>query len=134
MTYDFLQPGDEQSEDNHDFKGNRTYIKDFKNRKGMVAGRGGWLSFDLKASKGQPMALVVEYWGGFTGSRAFDILVNDTKIATEDIAGKRDGKFIDVHYKIPGELTKDNGKLTFVFKPHPGSRAGPIFKVRSIKR
>jgi len=134
MTYDFLQPGDEQSEDNHDFKGLRTYIKDFKNRKAIVAGRGGWLSFDLKTIKGEPMSLVVEYWGGFTGSKTFDILVNDKKIATEDIAGKRDGKFIDVHYEIPGELTKDNGKLNFTFKPHPGSRGGPIFKARTIKK
>lgn len=134
MAHDFLQPGDEQSEDNHDFKGLRTYIEDFKNRKGRVAGRDGWLSFDLKTIKGQPMSLVVEYWGGFTGSRTFDILVNETKIATENIAGKRDGKFIDVHYEIPGELNTDNGKLNFTFKPHPGSRVGPIFKARTIKR
>ncbi len=45
-----------------------------------------------------------------------------------------DGKFIDVHYDIPAELTRDNNKLTITFKPHPVSRGGPFFKARTIKR
>ncbi len=134
MTYDFFQPGDKQSENNHNLKGFRSYIKDFKNRKGRVAGRNGWLSFDLKVIMGQPMAIVVEYWGGFTGSRTFDILVNDRKIATENISGKKDGRFIDVQYDIPSDLTINNEKLVVTFKPYPGNRAGPFFKVRIIKR
>ena len=134
MTYDLFQPGNKQSEKKHNFKGFRTYIKDFKNRQSRVGGRGGWFSINLKVMKQQPMALVVEYWGGFTGSRTFDILVNDKKIATENISGKKDGNFIDVQYDIPRNLTIDNEKLLVTFKPHPGNRAGPIFKVRTIKR
>ena len=134
MTYDSFQPGDKQSETNHNFKGFNSYVNDLKNRKARVAGRTGWFSMDLKVITGQPMALVVEYWGGYTGTRTFDILVGDKKIGTENISGKKDGEFIDVHYDIPGELTTDDDKLTFTFMPHPGNRAGPIFKVRTIKR
>jgi len=134
MTYDFFQPGDKQSEKDHNFEGFRSYIKVFKNRKSRVGGRGGWFSIKLKVIKKQPMALVVEYWGGFTGSRTFDILVNDKKIATENISGKKDGEFIDVQYDIPSDLTINNDRLTITFMPHSGNRAGPIFGVRTIKR
>ena len=134
MTYDFFQPGEIQSERNHNFKGFNSYIKNFKNRKARVIGRNGSFSFDLKVMMGQPMSLVVEYWGGFTGSRTFDILVNNKKIGTENISGKKDGKFIDVQYDIPNDLTIGNDKLTITFMPHSGNRAGPIFGARTIKR
>ena len=64
---------------------------DFQGRNARGAERGGWLAFDMKVMNGQPMALVIEYWGGFTGSKTFDILVNDQKIATENISGKANG-------------------------------------------
>jgi hypothetical protein len=35
------------------------------------------------------MALVAEYWGGFTGSKTFDILVNDQKLQQKISRGKR---------------------------------------------
>ena len=79
------------------------------------------------------MALVVEYWGGFTGSKTFDILVNGEKIATENISGKKDGSFIDIQYGIPDELTVSESKITVKFDPHVGHRAGPVFSVRMIK-
>ena len=78
------------------------------------------------------MALVIDYWGGYTGSKIFDILIDGKKIATENIAGKMDGKFIDVQYDFPQELITYKNKITVTFKPHPGNRAGPIFGVRAI--
>ncbi len=76
----------------------------------------------------------VEYWGGFTGSKTFDILVNDQIIATENISGKADGQFIDVQYIIPDEISLINSKIKVDFIPHLGHRAGPVFNVRTIKR
>ena len=92
-TYDAFQPGEMQPERDHNFTGEKlNLMEDFKNRKARGAERGGWLAFDMKVLPDQPMALVLEYWGGFTGSKTFDIQVNEQKIATENISGKADGK------------------------------------------
>jgi DUF1680 family protein len=135
LTYDAFQPGEMQPERDHNFKGEKLNIlEDFKNRKARGTERGGWLSFDMKVLPGQPMALVFEYWGGFTGSKTFDIHVNDQKIATENISGKKDGAFLDVQYDIPEELTVNKNRITVKLVPHEGHRAGPFFYARSIKR
>lgn len=135
MTYDAFQPGEMQPERDHNFTGERlNMMEDFQGRKARGAERGGWLSFDMKVMRGQPMALVIEYWGGFTGSKTFDILVNGQKIATENISGKKDGAFLDVQYDIPDELTANNNKISVRFDPHVGHRAGPFFYARTVKR
>jgi len=134
LTYDSFQPGEMQPERDHNFNGEKvTIMEDFKNRKARGAERGGWLAFDMKVSKGKPMALVLEYWGGFTGSKTFDILIDDYLIATENISGKKDGTFIDVHYKIPSELIVKSNTITIKLAPHEGHRAGPFFYARTIK-
>ena len=88
----------------------------------------------MKVMKGQPMALVADYFGGFTGSRTFDILVDGQKIATENISGKADGKLIDLYDDIPDELTASASVIEVRFQPHVGNRAGPLFGIRTLKR
>jgi hypothetical protein len=88
----------------------------------------------MKVMTGQPMALVVEYWGGYTGGKTFDIYVDDQKIATENISGKKDGEFIDIQYNIPEALTLSANTITVKFVGHVGHRTGPVFGIRTIKR
>jgi hypothetical protein len=133
LTYDFVQPGEMQPERDHNFQGERTSPGSFKNRRNRES-RNGWFSYDLKVMMGQPMALVVEYWGGFPGSKTFDILVNDFKLATENISNKRDGQFIQVIYDIPEEITYGKRNVTVTFRAHEGHIAGPVFGIRTIKR
>jgi hypothetical protein len=123
-----------QQERDHNFKGERIRVVDFKHKKARVADRGGWLSYELKVDPDKAMFLVVNYWGGFTGSKTFDILVEGIKIATENISGKKDGEFINVQYKIPAELTSNKNSITVKFLPHAGHRAGPFFGARTIMR
>ena len=135
ITYDAFQPGEMQTERNHNFQGEKLNImEDFKGRKARGSERGGWLSFDMKVEKGTSMALNLEYWGGFTGSKTFDILINGQKIATENISGKQDGAFIDVNYDIPSEITDATEKITVKFEPHVGHRSGPFFYARTIRK
>jgi hypothetical protein len=133
-TLDFFQPGEMQQERDHAFKGERTRIMDFRHKKARVADRGGWFSFELNVKPASAMALLIHYWGGFTGSRTFDILINGKKIATENISGKKDGQFIDIQYDIEPELIADKNKIIVMFEPHQGHRAGPIFGARTIMR
>jgi len=133
MTVDFVQPGEMQPERDHNFKGEKTNTGSFRNRK-FRESREGWFSFDMKVFKGQPMALTVDYWGGYPGSKTFDIMVDGKVIATENISNKKDGQFIDVTYDIPDKLTFGKKKITIIFKAHKGNIAGPVFGVRVIKR
>ncbi len=134
VTFDLFSPGEMQSERDHHFKGDSLFIQELKGRKSRGANRGGWFSFDMNVAKGKSMALVVEYWGGFTGSKTFDILVNDQKIATENIAGIKDGEYLNISYPIPNSLTENTDRIIVRFQPHVGHRAGPIFTVRTIKQ
>jgi DUF1680 family protein len=133
-TLDFFQPGEVQQEKDHAFKGDHSQIMVFRHKNARVADRGGWFSFELSVEPGSAMALVINYWGGFTGSKTFDILVNGKKIATENISGKKDGQFIDIQYDIESEVIGDKKKIIVKFEPHQGHRAGPIFGARTIKK
>jgi len=97
-----------------------------------VADRGGWFSYHLKVDPEKVMVLVINYWGGYTGSKTFDILVEDNPIVTENIAGKKDGEFLYIHYDIPTKLTENKNSITVKFLPHTGNRAGPFFEARTI--
>lgn len=132
-TVDFIQAGEMQPERDHNFKGEKTEPYDFKER-AYRESRGGWFSYDMKVLPDQAMVLVVDYWGGFPGSKTFDILVNDKVIATENISNKKDGQFISPEYAIPAELTKGKRKITVTFRAHPKNTAGPVFGVRTIKQ
>lgn len=133
-TIDFFQPGEMQPERNHNFKEKNTWIGENKNRKFREVGRGGWFTCEMKINKNEPADLVVEYWGGYTGGKTFDILIDETIIATENISGKKPGEFINVIYKIPNELLSGKNKILVKFLPHEGHRAGPVFGVRTIKK
>jgi hypothetical protein len=133
MTYDGFQPGEMQPERNHNFQGDSlNMMRDFRGRKARGAERGGWLSFEMSVDPTQAMSLVLEYWGGFTGSKTFDILIDGQKIATDNISGKQDGTFIDVFYDIPEALSRGKDRITVKLDPHVGHRAGPFFYARTV--
>ncbi len=136
MTIDFIQLGEMQPERDHNFKGENSDVQEFKGRK-FRESRGGSFSMDMGVFMGQPMALVVEYWGGFwggfPGSKTFDILIGNKVLATENISNKLDGQFIFEEYPIPDALTVDKTKITVTFRAHNGNMAGPVFSVRTIK-
>lgn len=132
-TIDFVQPGEMQPERDHNFKGERTTPGAFRERPNRET-RGGWFSYDLKVRGDTPVALAVEYWGGFPGAKTFDILVNEKVVATENISGKKEGQYIIVQYDIPEEITKGKSNVTVKFKAHPNNMGGPVFGIRTIKK
>ncbi len=129
---DFVQPGEIQPEQNHNFSGEKTTSGVFKERPNRES-RGGWFSYDLKITTDVPVALVVEYWGGFPGAKTFDILINNKVIATENISNYKDGQFISIQYDIPDEISRGRFKVNIKFQAHPGNMAGPVFGVRTIR-
>jgi hypothetical protein len=130
---DFVQPGEMQPERNHNFKGEKTSAGAFNSRPNRES-RNGWFSYDMKITADAPVALVVDYWGGFPGSKTFDILVNNKIIASENISNKKDGQFISVQYDIPEEISRGRFNITVKFQAHERNTVGPVFGVRTIRK
>lgn len=133
-TMDVFRLGEMQPERDHNFKDEKSWVGEYKSKKYREVDRGGHASFTMKIAGDDPVNLVFEYWGGFAGSHTFDILVDGSKIGTENITNKAPGKFIDVAYEIPASLTKGKKIITIYLEPHDGHRAGPVFTARTIHR
>ena len=134
MTIDYFQLGEMQPERDHNFKSEKTWIDTFKHKKYREADRGGWFSFEMGVYAGQPMSMTFEYWGGFPGSKTFDIYVNGEKLATENISNAKPGEFYYREYELPDNLTVNGGIIEVKLVPREGHRAGPLFSVRTMKR
>jgi uncharacterized protein len=134
LTVDFAQPGEMQPERDHQMRGERTEAGEHSGRKWRHARDGGWVSFDLKVLPGEPVSLVCTYWGGETGPRNFDILVDGVRIATQSLQQDRPGQFFDVTYPVSEELTRGKEKVTVRFQAHPGNTAGGLYGLRVVRR
>ncbi|MBP7507318.1 MAG: glycoside hydrolase family 127 protein [Prolixibacteraceae bacterium] len=132
-TIDFFQPGEMQPERDHSFKIEKGWIEYLKDKKGRMADRGGSFSFEMKILKDKPVGLWLEFWGGYTGSKTFDILVDGNIISTENITERAPGKFIHLEYSIPGDITKGKSYINVQLIPREGHRAGPLFGARTLK-
>jgi hypothetical protein len=132
-TFDFVRLGEMQPERNHNFQGDKTFVVQMQDHKGRQAERGGWFSVVVNVYKDVPTSLVFEYWGGYTGSKTFDIQVDGETIATQNISGIKDGSFLTIKYNIPEHLTKGKENVTVKISPHKGNRGGPVFGIRTVK-
>ncbi|MGQ1891085.1 beta-L-arabinofuranosidase domain-containing protein [Thermophagus sp. OGC60D27] len=132
-TIDFFQPGEMQPERDHNFKSEKSWAHEYRRRKYREADRGGWMSCEMKVNDNRPIQIAVEYWGGYQGSRTFDILVNNQVVATENISNARPGEFYTNTYNIPDDIDLSKGSITVTFDPKDNHRAGPIFGVRTLK-
>jgi hypothetical protein len=77
--------------------------------------------------------LLCSYIGDDT-KRGFDLLVNDVKIATQELNGGTTGRFFDVEYPIPDQLLKDKTTVVVRVQAHVGKTAGRVFGCRIVKR
>jgi hypothetical protein len=76
-----------------------------------------------------PLVLEATYWGD-ERKRAFDILIDGRKIATQELEALKPGQFIDIDYPVPEALTHGKASVVVRFQPHTGHTAGPVFGVR----
>jgi hypothetical protein len=131
-TVDYVNPGEEQNERDHNLKGEKTSAGDYGDRKYRHGVDGGWFAWDVKILPGQPQELVVTYWGEDSG-RSFDVLVDDHRIATQQLTGSHPGSFFDVAYPLPPALTEGKQQITLKFQGPANGFAGGVFGVRLLK-
>lgn len=133
-TIDLLRLGEMQPERDHQLEtSEQSYTETALGRGGREVRNGGFFSFEMKVLPDEEMVLLMSYLGDDKG-RAFDILVDGTKIATQELKGAETGKFLDIEYPIPAELTKGKTKVIVRVQAHPRRTAGRAFSPRILKK
>ena len=132
-TLDEYRPGEQQSEIDHNQQGEGTISGEWQGRKFRHAENGGWFSFNLKVMPNQPVELLCAYWGGETGNRSFDILVDGKLLATQTLNQDQPGVFFDKIYSIPEELTRGKQIVEVRFQAHPENTAGGLYGIRTLR-
>ena len=133
-TVDFFQPGEMQPERDHALQSEKSNAGEALGRKWRDASDGGWFAFDLKTDGEKPQDLVLTFWGGETGSRVFDILVDGKIIATQTLLNNQPNEFFDATYALTPQMTRGKDKITIRLQAHPGMMAGGLFGARLLRR
>jgi hypothetical protein len=89
--------------------------------------------FGMKVDPVLTNVLVCTWWGGETGARNFDILIDGTKIASQTLLNNEPGKFWEAVYPIPADLTRGQSKITVKLQAQPGNFAGGLFGCRTLR-
>jgi len=131
---DSVQIGVADSEKAHGLEGEKTGAGEFGGKRWRHATDGGWFSYRLKVIPDASLELLCTWWGSDGGARAFDILIDGTKIATEKLDNNRPGKFYDQAYPVPPELTQGKQAVIVRFQAHPGNLAGSVFGCALLRK
>lgn len=133
-TVDIIRIGEMQPERDHNLRASeRSYVSHALGRPGREVRNGGYFEFDMQVNPAAEQSLLCSYIGD-DRNRAFDILVDGTPIATQELQGATAGRFFDVEYAIPLALTQNHTKVLVRIQAHAGKTAGRVFGCRVLKR
>lgn len=128
LTIDAVNIADPKSEQVHNLQGDGLVDGTFESKRWRSA-RNGWLSYELKVTPDKPQTLVCTFRGSEGRLRAFDILVDGEKVATQTLE-IHPSKFFDFEYPLPIALTQGKQHITVKFQARPNAMIGGILDVR----
>jgi hypothetical protein len=131
---DEVLTGNAMSEQQHELGGKFLLAGPFNGKFWRSAIQGGSITYRMKVLPDQGMSLNCRYWGSEQAGRTFDICVDDTVIATQNLEFNVPGHFFDTEYKIPRGLTRGKTQVTIKFQAHAGLAAGGLFGCQTLKR
>jgi hypothetical protein len=133
-TVAYAQPGEMQPERDYNYQGAEDA------RVTRVEGRPGrrarsWFSFDLPVEPSGPMALIVTYYSEERrrGPARFEILVDDERIAEQEITRSSPARFFDIVYAISEKLVKGKKKVNVRFQAIEGNSVAGVFGIRMVR-
>jgi hypothetical protein len=130
-SVDVMNLGEMQPERDHGLTAKNSYAVTYRGRHGRDARTFGFFEFTAKVRPG-PLVLQATYWGE-ERDKFFDILVDGTRIATEQLTGEHPGDFFDKNYPIPEALTKGKQAVKIRFQPaNDKTRCAPVFGIRVL--
>ncbi|HMC86167.1 MAG TPA: DUF6805 domain-containing protein, partial [Chitinophagaceae bacterium] len=131
-TIDVMRLGEMQPERDHHLQSSiNSYPGDALTRTGREARAGGFFSFEIKVNPAVRNVLLCTYFGD-DKNRAFDILIDDVKLASVVWNGGETGKFYDKEYTLPEEMIKGKASVTVRIDANAGKTAGRIFGCRIL--
>ena len=131
QTVDMITAGEQQPENDHNFKGEKTDTGIYKER--HYRNGTGFFSYELKNPKQEARNLRITYLGS-DKNRNFDVYLNSVLVASIAMDGKEGNQFIDKIIAIPAEVLESNSKLLEVkFQAKSNSSITGIYEVRLMK-
>lgn len=131
QTVDLVTAGEQQPENDHNFKGEQTDTGIYKER--HYRNGKGFFSYELKNPKLEARKLRFTYFGS-DKNRNFDVYINSVLVASIAMDGKEGNQFVDKMIEIPAEVLKSSAKLLEVkFQAKPNSSITGIYEVRLMK-
>lgn len=132
-TVDYFQPGNIRHERSHLFEGPGSTAHRFRNKTYRVTLPNEWFAFNMKVRPDRQNALNIEYWGGgYDRESAFDIVVDGTRIASEDITDPVGDGFYTREYDIPLHMTRNKQEIRVEIRSQARRLAGPVYGVRTV--
>ena len=132
-TIDIMRLGEMQPERDHHLQSSiNSYPGNALTRTAREARAGGFFSFSIKVNPDVPNSLLCTYLGDDKKS-AFDILIDDVKLASVVWNGGESGKFYDKEYPVPADMIKGKTSVTIRIVANAGKTAGRIFGCRIIR-
>ena len=132
-TIDNFRIGEMQPERDHNLQSStQSYVDEAFGRAGREARSGNYFSFEMKTQPDIDNNLLMTYIGD-DKDRKFDVLIDGVKLTTVEWSGGKAGKFQDIIYPIPVEMTKNKSKVTIRIEANYKKTAGRIFGCRMMK-
>lgn len=130
-TVDFVAPGEQQPEADHAMQKSNSNSGNNLDEFWRDARDDGYFSYSMATNHETNLCLIVRYWGAEWGNRAFDIYIDDQKLASESITGKwNQKKFEEVEYSIPNSMVKGKDHVRVKFQALPANTAGSVYYIR----
>ena len=134
-TIDFVAPGEQQPEADHDMKSFNSNSGNSLDEFWRDANNDGYFSYNLATKGKTDLSLIVRYWGYEWGSRMFDIYIDDNNLISENNTGRwYQSKFQDVEYKIPDSMIAGKDNIRLKFQALPRSVAGAVYYIRLVEQ
>ncbi len=129
-TVDLGTPGSEKA---HGYQASGATQPDFDGRLGREAARDGWFAYTLEVRPGVPLALALSCRGSEGRRRAFDILVDGERIASETLP-YHPTEMLDFEYPIPEALTRGKAQVVVRIQPQGQAATAQVFEMRIVTR
>jgi DUF1680 family protein len=134
-TIDSVVTGEQQSELEHAMQCSNSNTGTYMGEIWRDAQDGGYFSYILNTNSEINLYLMVRFWGNESGTRRFDILINDEKFKTVNISGVWNVlDFKNVEYRIPDSKIEGKDTIRVKFQAPPNGYAGGVFNLRLLRQ
>lgn len=149
ITIDSVDPDGQQDEIGHQLQSKNSHNGSFTANSKTYMWRDAWgsgdayFSYDLKVDPSAQNYLYTAYWGsdaafsnsGVSYTRAFDIEIDGTKIASQTLQNPLSGQVYAVFYDIPLALTQGKERVTVTYRVQGAAcAAGGVLNVRTTSK